>query len=384
MVDIAYGDDLRGFIKLESSYGIPLAPAAADAFKCRTIALADADRAREDPMDTGNTHSVIERAERRHSATWSVTTLLRPSGALGTLCDAADLFELAFGTETENAATSVVYSQLKDRTALSATIWSELSKDNLVEFVRGAICQRVRISWGGSDWIVLEFSGIAKEFGETALSLADGAGTSTAALTVDDLDYFSEYSLVQIGTDTNGGSGYFITSLAHATESGTLSAATTWANGATVSPYLPTPTYSGSLVPYGTKVTTSLDGGSTTQQALGGELTIETGMGLLNEEEGSTSPTEPIIEGKWRVSGNMSIVVRRSDVHLFSQARRQVQKDCQWTFGDTAGYIMRIDADQVEFDPSEKNIPDTGLVRIDMPFEALGSTGEDNLTITMV
>ena len=379
---IQYGDNLRGFVKLESSYGVPPAIVAADAFKARMIQLADADRRREDPGDCKGTFSVLERAEARHAASWSCTVLLRPSGSLGVVSDVADLWELALGTETPTGSTSVVYTQLANRTGLSATIWADLG--DVVEFVRGAVCSNVKITWGGDDWIVIVFSGPGKEFGETADTTADGIGTTTTTMTMADMDYMAEYSLVQIGDDTNTAAGYYLTTLDYTAETAIMDTATSWPTASAIKPFLPTPTYAGSLVPFGTKVTTSIDGGSTTQRALGGEINLETGMGLLNEEEGSTSPTEPVSTGKWKVSGTMKIVVREGDVNLFSESRRQVQKDCRWTFGDTATYIMQIDSNKVEFDPSPKSIPDSGMVTIDMPFEALGTTGEDNLAITMI
>jgi hypothetical protein len=201
---------------------------------------------------------------------------------------------------------------------------------------------------------------------------------------MDDMDYYATYSLVQLGTNTNGGSGFFMTSLDFSAETAELDTSESWQDEITVAPYLPTPVFTGSLVPFGTKVTTSIDGGSTTQRALGGEIVLDTGLGLLNEEEGSDCPTEVINTGKWKVSGNMKIVCRKSDVNLFSQSRRQVQKDVRWTFGTASGYKMQIDADQVEFDPVAKDIPDSGMVTVTMPFEALGSTGEDNLSATLI
>ena len=384
MGTIQYGDKLQGFIKMETggSYGVPNNPTTGDGFKARMINLEASDRRREAPDDDGGTFSVLERAEGRHMAKWTATVLLRLSGSLGVAPDIGDFLKLAFGTETVTGSTSVVYTQLEDRSALHAGIWADLG--DVVEFVRGAVCSQLKITWGGDDWIVLEFSGPAKEFGETSENTTDGWGTAQTTITMDDMDYYATYSLVQLGTNTNGGSGFFMTSLDFSAETAELDTSESWQDEITVAPYLPTPVFTGSLVPFGTKVTTSIDGGSTTQRALGGEIVLDTGLGLLNEEEGSDCPTEVINTGKWKVSGNMKIVCRKSDVNLFSQSRRQVQKDVRWTFGTASGYKMQIDADQVEFDPVAKDIPDSGMVTVTMPFEALGSTGEDNLSATLI
>lgn len=375
-----YGDDLVGFAKAESTFMTPISPAAGDAFRARQIALAPAGYDRTDPGDRRGTYSVINRIEGRHWATWSTTQLFRPSESLGVVPDMGPFLKGLLGTETINASTSVVYTQLKDRSALSMAIWAALSSTHL--FVRGAVVQQCRIQWSGSDYIIFEFSGIAGEYGETGSTTTNGTGSSATALVLTDADFVSEGSRLSIGGNNNSGSGYGVTAVNYTTETATITPAATWSNGAAVIPYLPTATTLGIPI-FGTAGTVSWDNGSTSIEVLSGDLTISTGMDLHNQVFGTSRPNAVIMAGKWNIAGNLTLAVNPAEFYLYSHARRQVQKDFKITLGGTAAKKMVIDMNVVEINPAPISVPDTGLATTSISYNALGTSGEDNITLTL-
>ena len=379
MPSIQYGDKKKGFCKLENNLGVPLAPAAGDAFKARAIELGPDNVNREAANDEGlrGTKGRIQTSRRGR---WRTQVLWRSSGSLGVIPDIDPFLVLAFGKKTVNVGVDVVYSQLDDREGNHASIWNKLS--DIVEFVRGAICQTLTIEWTGNGLILLDFAGIAVDYGKTGETTASGAGAGITTLTVADLDFLAEHSLIQVGSDDNSGAGFFLTGLDHALEQGTLSANGTWADTDVVKPFMPTPIYTDVKPIYGAKVSTSLDGGATIQKALGGRITINTGLDLLDETEGSEVPTDVIVSGGWSVVGETRLLLRKEDVHLYSHAARQIVKDLRISLGSKDTEILQIDMNQVEFDPVPADIADNGPARITLPWEAKQSAGEDQITAT--
>jgi hypothetical protein len=376
-----YGDDLHGFVQLESSYGSVTKPVAGDAFRARQIVVEPVGYERTDPGDRKGTYSVLERVEGRHSGKWSATVLLRPSGSLGVAPDFGDLLTLLMGTETVTGSTSVVYTQLKDRTAKHATIWRVLTDTH--QFVRGAICNQCKISWGGTDYVVLEFSGPAKEYGWSSEDTLAAIVQNSTNITLTDADFFAAYATVQVDADDNSSAGYQIESINYTTEVAVLESPVTANTGVTIASFLPTPSYTGDPL-WGSKGSVSLDGGSNAFDTLGGNLTITSGLDLDNRQFGTDTPHDVIMAGKWGITGDITFAVGKSEFDELSHAIRQVQKDLRVTFGDTSGKIMQIDADQIELDPSGLNVPDSSIVEVTVPITALGSSGEDNLSMTLI
>lgn len=374
-----YGDDLQGFIKLESTYGVAAKPTASDAFRAIQLPMAFVPDRPVVP-DRRGTRSRMERVDGRSHATWGATILFRPSGSLGVVPDFGDILRLVFGTETVNGGTSVVYTLLEDLTGLSASVYRQLTNGH--HFVYGAIVQNFNLSWRGNDFIRMTLSGIAKGYGETNATTADGADTTSTSLVVADADFLSKYSIVSIGGDDNSGAGYQVTALDHATETATITPAASWSNTDPVAPFLPTPSFTGDPI-YGTKSTVSLDGGSTTVKNVGGSLSVVTGADLLNEEGDADSPTDVIMTDQRAVDLSLDFLVRKSEANLFSHYRRRIAKDLRFVLGDTAAKRMQIDADNVEIDPNQYDVPDTGLVRVTLPGMALGASGEDEVSITL-
>jgi hypothetical protein len=148
-----------------------------------------------------------------------------------------------------------------------------------------------------------------------------------------------------------------------------------------VKPYFPTPTLAGDPL-FGTDGTLSLDAGSTTITHLGGSLSISTGQDLLNTEYGSSSASDVVVPSYREVTGSLDFLVRKDEANLFTEFRRGVQKDMHITIGTTAGKKMLIDCPVTEIDPSQRDSPESDMLRYTANFVALGSgTGENEVSL---
>ena len=372
--NFSYGSDLVGFFKPESTYGVAVKPAAADAFRATSITMG-APVGREFPNDRRNTRSRIERTESRTPVQpWNATGILRPSGTAGTAPDIGDLLKPTLGTETVAGGSSVTYSLLKDPTALSASIYR--STTDLGEGVYGACVQTLNLTWSGDSYITWNAAGVAKDYIQTGNTLANGTGSSATALIVDDADFYTKYSVISLASTND----IQVTAVNYSTNTLTI-ASSSWSDNAIVKPYFPSPTLAGDPL-FGTSGSLSLDNGSTTITHLGGSITVTTGIDLLNTEFGGSSATDVVVPAYREVSGSVDFLVRKDEAHLFTEFRRQVQKDVVITLGTDSGKRLKINCNVTEFDPTQRDSPESDMIRYTANFVALASSsGEDEVTL---
>ena len=372
--NFSYGSDLVGFFKPESTYGVAVKPAAADAFRATSITMG-APVGREFPNDRRNTRSRIERTESRTPVQpWNATGILRPSGTAGTAPDIGDLLKHTLGTETVAGGSSVTYSLLKDPTALSASIYR--STTDLGEGVYGACVQTLNLTWSGDSYITWNAAGVAKDYIQTGNTLANGTGSSATALIVDDADFYTKYSVISLASTND----IQVTAVNYSTNTLTI-ASSRWSDNAIVKPYFPSPTLAGDPL-FGTSGSLSLDNGSTTITHLGGSITVTTGIDLLNTEFGGSSATDVVVPAYREVSGSVDFLVRKDEAHLFTEFRRQVQKDVVITLGTDSGKRLKINCNVTEFDPTQRDSPESDMIRYTANFVALASSsGEDEVTL---
>ena len=330
---------------------------------------------REFPNDRRNTRSRIERTESRTPVQpWNATGILRPSGTAGTAPDIGDLLKHTLGTETVAGGSSVTYSLLKDPTALSASIYR--STTDLGEGVYGACVQTLNLTWSGDSYITWNAAGVAKDYIQTGNTLANGTGSSATALIVDDADFYTKYSVISLASTND----IQVTAVNYSTNTLTI-ASSSWSDNAIVKPYFPSPTLAGDPL-FGTSGSLSLDNGSTTITHLGGSITVTTGIDLLNTEFGGSSATDVVVPAYREVSGSVDFLVRKDEAHLFTEFRRQVQKDVVITLGTDSGKRLKINCNVTEFDPTQRDSPEADMIRYTANFVALASSsGEDEVTL---
>ena len=75
-------------------------------------------------------------------------------------------------------------------------------------------------------------------------------------------------------------------------------------------------------------------------------------------------------------------MVRKDEANLFTEFRRKVQKDVVVTLGTDSGKRMKINCNVTEFEPSQRDSPESDMLRYTANFVALASSaGEDELSI---
>lgn len=376
--DLVFAEELFCYAKAESTFGTGVVPVATDAMRVLSF---DAQHVPTwNPVnDRRGTRSPMEQVEGRSIANWSLSAVFRPSGSLGTAPDIGILMEHAMGTETVNASTSVVYTLAKAMTGKYLTVVADF--DNFHQFVVGAIVQTMRIRWGGEEQvIVVDFSGQAKAYGETGNTAADGAGSSATALVVDDLDFLSQYSIISIDGDDNSGAGHHVTAVNHSTETATISSHT-WSDNDVVAPFLPAPTTAGSPVA-GYKGQISLDGDSTQINHVRGEIVHNTGLSLINKEHGDNEASA-VTQRRRSTTFDLEFLVKEGNTNVLSEARRGVAQDLYVTLGDTAASRMKCDLANSYFNDPRVVPADEGEQSMTFSGVALGSSGEDELAITL-
>lgn len=375
-----YGDDEYGLVILQDAFGTAKKPASANAF--RALAMGPFGQAKNhvEVRDRRGTRSLMQTiAGRTPVQPWSVQVLLRLSGTAGVAPDFGDLLKLAFGTETVVASTSVTYSLLKDATGLYASIYRKLS--SIFEGVYDAVCTNVEIAWSGDDFITITFSGEAAEFIDAGVEQANGAGSGSTSLIVDDADFFTKFAILQNITqsDDNGGAGYQVTAVNYTTNTLTLEAAASWDDDDEWGAFLPAGTFTGDPL-YGTNMSLSINNGVSTIKSLSGRISIATGQSLLNREAG-TSQASDVIVAERRVTGSLDFLVKEEETYVDSLARRKQENDFKLIFGDTAGSIMTVNMNKAELDPGPRGDQVTGPIERSLSFKAKGTSGEDEIEL---
>ncbi len=371
-----YGEEQVAFGVAESTYGVATVPAATDGFRISDFTITPAYDRPEVP-ETRATRSLQETITGRKSAGWSINLINRPSGTAGTPPDYHLLLKHAFGSYTNNASTSDVYTPLKDPSGLSLALYRQL--EGIQEGVYGAVVQNATFNWSGDGFSTVAFSGIAKDMSWAGTDQTNGTGSGATTLVVDKGDMYGKYGVVDINGD---GSAVLISAVSG---NNLTIPSDTWGDNEAVAPYMPTATLAGDPL-YGTAGSLSLDGGSSTISHVSGSLALATGIDLYARDFGTSTPTAVTLPQRRSVSGNFSFLVEDNGNYetLRGKAANATAQDVQLNIGTTSGSICRIECPKAELSASPIS-GGTGLIEMSLSFTALTSTTsatEDEVTVT--
>ena len=376
MASFQYGEKRLGYFVAESTFGTGVKPAAGDGFVVTDMQITPNYEFHDVP-DRRGTRSRMEQVPGRKGATFTMSGTLRPSGAAGTAPDIGLILKHAMGTQPISSSTSGTDSLKEDPSDMSGTLYHQL--DDIQEGVVGAIIQTLNFSWNGRDFVTWDASGIGVDVLEAGTTLANGAGRSTATLTVDDADFFAPYGVIKIGSSDNSGAGHQITAVNYSNNQLTLESNASWSDNDPVIPFLPTMSNTGSPI-YGTKGKLSLDGDSSEVKHTGGSLSINTGLDLHNDEFGSETAQAVVLAGERVIDHTIDMLVRDTTSYEMSLFRRDAAQDIVVTLGDGAGAQMVIDMPTSRIRPAPRT-GTTGPISVSLSGPALGSGGEDELTL---
>lgn len=304
-----------------------------------------------------------------------IPTYFRPSGALGTPPMSKALFESLQGVETINASTSVVYSQAVTKPSFS--IWTK--KSHTVFFARGACVANAALNIVNKGGSMITFSGEFMEMGWVGTDAVDGAVTSSTSVTVLDGKKFTVGGRVQIGSDTNSGSGYEITAVSG--NDLTLGTAVTCADEAVIKGYLPTGHTAVGTPLENKKAVFKIDGNAVNFKTL--NLDIGSPVQFQTEEVTTDGYPADYVEDKRAIKGSIDLLLRQDDLKYFSDAKNGTEKDLQLIVGDTSGDKVQIDLDRSLLEVPAINTT-APTISLSIPFTCLGTSGEDSCSITFI
>lgn len=374
----ALGRNQKFFAKIESAAGTFDKPAGSDAIKVRSSTF-DWQVARDSRIDARQTRSLLERITNKQSVSWSLSKYIIPNGSAGTAPDDADLWEAALGSEAVTGGTRVTYSLSASQTIKTLSMVRDFN-EVFQEALRGAVVNQVTLSGSGGDAPTVTFEGFAYDYGFASRAVVDGnhgAGTTfdtTAATTA----ALRAPCIIKIGTDDNSGAGYEVSSVDDGTEQITLSASHGGVSNAdVVLPIMPTETTAGSPI---AGISGSLQLDSTTVPITAFELTLNNNHIEVSDQAFEAGTTDAV-PGFREVTGSFTFRARQDLMIWLAERRSYITSDVDLTLGSVAGSKVLIEMPKIELNFQAIDVPEADGATITVPFVALGTSGEDELTI---
>lgn len=381
--DHALGRSIKGFMKTETTFGTFAKPAATNAFKLKALQI-DAKQERKDRDDNRTSRSVLERITGKKEVSYSLEAYVLPSGSLGVAPNLGPAFKAAFGTETVNASTSVVYSLSAGQALGSLSIVREMNAA-VMEAAFGAWVESLTLKVQGGEPPMLSMEGGASDYAHTGtgtLGAILNAAATTATITAADILNFQAGSVVAFGADNNTSAGYQVTVVNTATNVITFTpgAAVGAANGAAVTPFVPSETTVGSQI---AGVLGSLTIDAVAVPITGFELSLKNNIKAIGDEFGTALVTD-YIPGQREVTGTINLRARKDQILHLGKRWGFATRDLAVTCGTVAGKKLIIDVNYAEIEFAPLEVPDVEEATIQLPFKALASAGEDEVTATLI
>lgn len=212
----------------------------------------------------------------------------------------------------------------------------------------------------------------------------DGTGTWEKAVLEMTSAYYNALmvnSLVQVGTDDNGGAGFLVTSTDGAGTHG-IEAVAGAADGASVVPFVPTFTPNGTPTT-GLVGTLTWDSGSLVGPMTAFDLMIKSGNTYVEDGCFQEFMSDAII-GVFEITGTIGIRLRKDLLLKILDREAYTPKALAVTMGGAAqsGTRTEISLPQCEQEHADFEIPESAEVTFNFPFKALGSSGDDAITWT--
>ncbi|OPL13711.1 MAG: hypothetical protein AVO39_10255 [delta proteobacterium MLS_D] len=368
--EYAYGREEIVYVTEETTFGTLVHPTAGDAMKVLSSGMTFSQE-RKDRNEKGSTRSIISKVTGRKSAEFDLEMYVLPSGTEDSAPDCALLLEHLFGTETIVPDTSVAYSLLAEPTK-SLSLFRDIGPHR--EALSGCVPSKFGLKFGGGDEPKFTFSGEAKDHylcGSDTLASA----ASSASIVVSDARQFAVGMVVKVADLTTE---FTITAIDYDTDTLTVDESCTADSGSAIVPFPITPTTAGSIIPV---IVGSFKIGEVTVYITSGGFDVDQKVSMRNDEFGSISARGYRHPEFREVTCNFDLYFEKGAAKWLNDAKRFTTQDIQVVLGNTAGSILTIDANQVEFDIPNVTVPETDECTISVTGKCLGDDGEDELTL---
>jgi hypothetical protein len=369
---------LKFFHGYEATAGTFEKAVATDAAKVLKVDFA-LEQERAPREDSRQTRSLLERITQRANVTWAVEAEVIPSGTAGTPPDLHDMLYAAFGGYTNTPATSDAYTLANTQTLRTLSMTRHVP-DVIQESVWGAWVDKLTMSISGTERPKLKFEGGAMGYALTGTSTLNGAmsGSTTMVVQTADGNNFATNSVVQVGSDDNSSAGYKVT-VDSSRPSFTIESSATASNSDDVLPFAPSETTAGSPI---ASIVGSLTYDSASVPITAAEVTLTNNIRPIDDEAFAQYVSD-VVPGYRDVNGSLTLRCRKDLLIHFANRRAFSTRAATIALGTTAGAIATISIPYLEVDFAAVDIPaGDGDVICNVPFTALGSSGEDELSLT--
>lgn len=193
-----------------------------------------------------------ETYQERFEGAWQAVLQCIPPTAMTARCDAHHLLKAVFGASTFVSGTSNTYALTNSAlcTPLSLLRLANRSASVYSEALRLALVNSMKLVGESAKPPEMTFEGFFAEWVGTGKGVVDETNASQTEIdvesaTIDNFMVGSTYgSRIQIGANTNGGSGYEVTDVDRTNDDITVGTAVSVTDGDIILPYAPTPTLS--------------------------------------------------------------------------------------------------------------------------------------------
>ena len=380
----AIGRQEKLFVVPETTFGTAAsAPASGNAIRFMEANFAQAEE-RIYRTDKRSTRSYLETIVKKVSVQWSLKGYLLPSGAAGTAPDGwDDIFESAFGTETVNASTSVVYSLAKEfekPLTFHRGMGSSLSDASFGEMIRGGVVNQLTFNLDGTSEAMVSASGFAADI------LRAGVGTiSTDSGTLITFSGTGEAHNFDAGiyVDVDSVTDQLISAVNTTGNTITVPSHTAQSNGEFVVPsaVIKSQSFVSTAVPIsGILGSCTLE--STSFTILGAEITLNNGAKVHLDHYG-TSKADGYHQENRSVEGSLRCRLDATTFNRVAKSRRSSKIALSLVAGTAAGSIATFTMSNVIIDYSPIPSSAEGDIFVTLPFKAYASSSlEDELVLT--
>lgn len=302
-------------------------------------------------------------------ATWRIKKyFMGPATTPGSGSEPDDdvLHRMFWGGRSYPGGTSVRYSLSSSQALLtgSGSLLANYDAAIWMTQIKGMTCEDWKLTASGGDAPMLEFGGEAFDHRNTGYSLiAAGATSATQAVTAGEGASFEGGnpfgSVLQIGAQNNGGTGYRVNSIS--TDNLVLEASLTTLLGDVVRPYAPSPVTAGSPVAHSAgSLTMNRSGlGAVTMPIVSCEVAGKNNYKQLRDHAFEDSPTDALLG--WRELTFKVVVRARRDMIIWMAARKSFPSVALiLTVGSAVGHRGVFTAPQAELDVGKLSLPAAG------------------------
>jgi hypothetical protein len=377
------------FVKKETTEGTLVYPASTDTVLAVGAATSDQET---EFLPDGQVRARRSRLSpikgRTNPGAWNFTTYVKPYGTLGYAPETDVLLTCALGKRTpatDTPPTPIVYSLDSSSNLPSFSMLRKIG--HTVFYMAGCTVNQAQFNVAGNDIANIAWSGQFMKWyyaGEDTLKTTTSGGQ--AYVIVNDPFRFTATARINIGSLTNGGLGYLITSVNYTTGQVNISPSLPGGGsgvvtaGATIAGWYPSTQVERGLPVHGKLGIITID--SINAVILTSQITLTNNIKYYTDEKnGQWYPTVYGAPGFRDVSGSLSLYFYKNTSQYFYKSSNQIQDALIVPAGSVAGKIMEISCPRIEYKSPKTSGNEEIMIALD--FTAVSSTaGDDELTVT--